>query len=122
MMNSNAEEPKTPKDTLTEIIEGRDTSAKDEQIENLSEELTKEKDARKEDRFLVILAAVILADMHAFSHMSTWTGPLAILGLEAFVLLFLAKRNGIEEAVELFDYLGSLVGKMRGAFKPEANG
>lgn len=78
-------------------------SAKDQQIAELEEQLTEERDARKEERFLSFLICVILFDVVFFSAMDNFIGPLAILLLQLIVLAVMARRLGIQEVASLMD-------------------
>ena len=70
-----------------------------EQIENLQEQLTQERDARREDWFFGILIAIILFNIMFFSVMPSALGPLALLILQIIVLSLIAKRLGVEQIV-----------------------
>ena len=72
----------------------------DEQVEELQEQLAKEKDARKEERFFGVLLLIILLDVVFFTVMPTFGGPIALLVLELLILLPLAKRMGMQEIAE----------------------
>ncbi|MDH4983954.1 hypothetical protein [Hyphomicrobium sp. D-2] len=74
---------------------------RDEQIAELQERLTNERDARNEDRFIFIAIVVILFNVVFFSVMPTFGGPIALLVLELLVLIPLAKRMGMEEVVQI---------------------
>lgn len=76
-------------------------SKKDQQIEELQTQLEAERDGRKEDRFVGIVALVLLLDVVFFSVMPTFGGPLALLVLQLLVLIPLAKRMGMEEIAEI---------------------
>jgi len=84
--------------------------AKDEQIASLEESLVKEKDARSEERFLFVLAIVILIDLMIFPSMQTWGAPVAILVLQVLLVVPLARRCGVEEAARLVDRLLEIIG------------
>ncbi|GEM_PF-3044281 len=76
---------------------------KDRQINELQEDLAAEQKARKVDVFLFILVGTIVLDIHVFSSMQSWAGPVSILALEVLLLLVLAERFDIsivEQAVD----------------------
>lgn len=87
----------------------QEESKKDEQIAELQSELERCRDGRNEDRFMAGLIVLILFDVLAFSSMDGWGGPIAILVLEIFLIIPLAKRFGVD-VVELWidKVLGSL--------------
>lgn len=66
-------------------------------LDNLANELERERDARKEERFLLILAFIVLADAYIFSHMESWSGPLVIGVIELVGLAVLARKWGVQE-------------------------
>ena len=76
-----------------------------EQIEALQDQLDEERDLRKEERFFFIVALVILLNVVFFSVMDTWGGPIALVILEALILIPLAKRLGIQEVSQIIDKL-----------------
>ncbi|UCA46161.1 hypothetical protein [Pseudochrobactrum sp. XF203] len=79
-----------------------DTSdLRDEQIAELQERLTAEKDARNEERFIFIAVTVILLNVVFFSVMPSFGGPIALLILELLVLIPLASRLGMEEVKQI---------------------
>lgn len=84
-----------------EILAAEEPSKKDIQIQELQEHLERERDARKEERFIFIVLAVLLLDVVFFTVMPTFGGPLALLVLELLVLLPLAKRMGMEDIAQL---------------------
>lgn len=74
---------------------------RDEQIAELQERLTAEKDARNEERFIFIAVTVILFNVVFFSVMPSFGGPIALLILELLVLIPLASRLGMEEVKQI---------------------
>lgn len=78
-----------------------EVTKKDQQIDELQEQLAYERDARKEDRFVFIVAVVLLLDVVFFTVMPSFGGPLALLILELLVLIPLAKQMGMEEIVQI---------------------
>lgn len=73
----------------------------EKQVEELQEQLAKEKDARKEERFFGVLLLIILLDVVFFTVMPTFGGPIALLVLELLILFLLAKRMGMQEIVQI---------------------
>lgn len=67
----------------------------------LQEQLTHEKDARQEERFLFIVISVMLLDVVFFAVMPTFSGPVALLLMQLLVLIPLARRMGLEEVAQL---------------------
>lgn len=76
-------------------------SRKDDQIAELQDQLSYERDARKEDRFAFILGLILLLNVVFFSIMPSFGGPLALLILELLVLIPLARRMGMEEVATI---------------------
>jgi len=74
-----------------------EVSKKDQQIEELQEEVQFEKDARQEERFVWIVVCVILLDVVFFSVMPSFGGPIALLVLQLLFLIPLANRMGMQE-------------------------
>ena len=88
-----ADQPPNEKVTLRDLAVG-EISTKDRQIAELQQQLTNERDARREDKFVFIAAVVVLLDVVFFSVMPTSGGPIALLILQLLVLIPLAKRMG----------------------------
>lgn len=84
-------------DTLVSL----EVSKRDQQISELQDKLTHEEDARKEERFVFIVTAVLLLDIVFFTVMPSFGGPLALLILELLILIPLAKRMGMEEIARI---------------------
>lgn len=76
-------------------------SKKDQQIQELQDQLAYEKDARQEERFVSIVVLIIVFDIVFFSVMPSFGGPLALVLLEVLVLIPLARRMGIQEIVQI---------------------
>ena len=93
-------EQKSTFDIQREQIQAKE---QDEQIKRLEDQLEKEKDARLEERFLSLLVFVILLDAFLFTLMPSWGGPVAILALEVFLLIPIARRMGHNEMAKLLD-------------------
>ncbi len=66
------------------------------QIAALQEKLTFEKDSRREERFIFILAFVVLFDVVVFRNMEGWGAPIVIGLLEIFIGLALAEKYGVK--------------------------
>ncbi len=78
----------------------------DERIRELEIELEKEKDQRKEERFIWCLIFVIMLNIFVFTSMQqSVLGPLVIGVFEAFVLLLLAQKFGLEKVVIMVEWL-----------------
>lgn len=101
--------PPAPTDDSFEGLLNEQPTKRDEQIEELQKQLTAEKDARREERFIFIVIAILLLDVVFFSVMPTFGGPLALLVLELLILVPLARRMGMEEIAQMLDRLVSRV-------------
>ena len=80
-----------------------ETTKRDEQIQQLEQLLSEEKDSRKQERFLGILGVLILLNVIFLTPMRTWGGPVYILILEVIALVLLARRMGLQEASQIID-------------------
>ena len=86
----------------------------DQVIGLLQDALEKEREERKEDRFIFILVSVVLLDVVLFSAMPNFGGPIALLILQLFIVIMLARRLGLREAHRLLaGFLDRLAGQMR---------
>lgn len=77
--------------------------AEDNQVAQLEEALEGEKAARRQERFATVLVAIILIDIHVFSSMPTWGGPIAILILEVLLLILLGRKLDIPDVERWID-------------------
>lgn len=94
----------------------RTPDKRDEQIDELQQRLTAERDARREDRFVFIVVTVILLDIVFFSVMPTFGGPIALLILQVLILVPLARRMGMEEVAQLLSrVLDRMADKSKGS-------
>ena len=59
-------------------------------------------DEVKEERFLWIIATIIVFDAHVFPSLNGW-GLVAILALEMILVLVLARRLGIEDVASFME-------------------
>jgi len=91
------------KDNVKNLIDINEADARDNEIASLSEDLEKERDERKEERFVWIIALMILADLFMFQGMQTWGGPIAILVLQVIAIASLAHRLGNQEIVGIIN-------------------
>ena len=75
-------------------------------LEALGKELQREKDGRREERFIFILVIVILLNITVLPIMSHWSGPIALLILQFLLLILLCNKDGIKrsEIICLQDY------------------
>lgn len=110
-MSEPSEPNKSPEDGFDDLLPEEPTK-RDAQVERLQAELTRERDARREDQFfgIVILAAIF--DIAFFSVTPSFGGPLALLLLQLLILIPLAKRMGMEEIAQMIDrVLGRIAGR-----------
>ena len=82
---------------------------KGKEIEALLAEVQKEKDDRKEERFLWIVAVIVLIDAYVFMNMESWTGPLVLFALELVILFPLAQRLGVQRVIQVLDRIAYLL-------------
>ena len=91
-----------PPDDFQRLL-AEEPGPKEEQITALEQQLVKERDERKEERFYFVVGILILVDLWNFPSMETWAGPIAVLFLELILIMSLARRSGMEEAMSLID-------------------
>lgn len=85
---------------------------RDQQIAELQEALTNERDARREERFIFVILFILLFDVVFFTVMPSFGGPIAILVLQLLILIPLARRMGMEEIAQSVDrVLNRVAGK-----------
>lgn len=74
------------------IFDVDEPSKKDELIESLQTSLQQEIDARREERWIWLVAILVVFDSMVFSQMETWTGPLMIGLIEIIALIAAGRR------------------------------
>lgn len=85
---------------------------RDQQIEELQQELADLRDARKEERFVYIVVLILLLDIVFFTVMPSFGGPIALIILQLLILIPLARRMGMQEIAKSFDrVLGQMAGR-----------
>lgn len=102
------DEEAKPRKTFGALVQG-EPSKQAQQIEELQEQLARERDGRNEDRFVGIVCMVALLDVVFFTVMPTFGGPIALLILELLILIPLARRMGMQEIATL---LGRVLDRM----------
>ncbi|MDP6708426.1 MAG: hypothetical protein QF893_18950 [Alphaproteobacteria bacterium] len=68
---------------------------KDSQIAKIEDDITKERDGRREERFFWIFGAFILLDFLAFPSMS-WAATFFLFVLQLIFLVLLGDRLGVD--------------------------
>lgn len=81
-------------------------------VEEAYEALEKERDRRKEERFLFVLVGLVLFNTHVLGDMENWAAPLVIGLIQLFGLLIFARQSGVEEVQQWLD-------KVLDAVKPD---
>jgi hypothetical protein len=75
----------------------------DDALANLANQLADEKDRRREERFLFILAVVCILNVLFLRDVENWAVPLVLLILELIFLSMAAKMLGVDWVVTLID-------------------
>ncbi|WP_447926108.1 hypothetical protein [Vreelandella sp. EE27] len=83
--------------TLTKKFSVSYSSSVSKAQARLEEELSAEKDARKEERFLFIVALFVMFNVWTLKDSGTWALPVIIGIMQLIALLILARRMGVEE-------------------------
>ena len=96
---------KTDEEKATQPIVGYRTKTGEEAlnkiITKLEEDLSKERTARSEERFISLLVLVIILDILFFTLMPSLSGPIAILVLQLLLLVPVARMMKIDEITKL---------------------
>ena len=112
-MQADTEQSATETNEEIEPLLSDEPGQHDQQIQGLSKDVARERDARKEARLVWILISLILLNVAFFSSMQSILGPLVIGVLELVVLVIIAQRMGKEEVVQLVDRLIGTVAKLK---------
>ena len=73
------------------------TDPEDDALSALSNQLEREIDKRKEERFLLVIIIIVVSDAFIFQSMETWTSPLVIGLIELVGIAVVARKWGIQE-------------------------
>jgi hypothetical protein len=76
----------------------------------LGDDLEKSVDSRAEERFIWIVACIILIDCLVLGPMDNWAAPLVIGVIELVLIIALAKRLQVEEIARLLSRFMDRVG------------
>jgi hypothetical protein len=106
--SSSSDQPNSPDFSQ---VTGADPSPKDEALAALEKDLEGVKDARVEERFLWIIAMVILVDVIWFENSPNPAFPIVILVLELIALIILGRRMGVSEATRLLERILQGIGQ-----------
>lgn len=68
--------------------------------DSLANDLERERDSRKEERFLCLVAFVVMFDAIIFAHVENWAGALVIGIIELVGLAVLARKWGVQEVAQ----------------------
>lgn len=82
-------------------------------IAELETSLEQEREGRKEERFYWVLACCILVDPLIFNVMNGGWGFAPLLLLQIIMLIGLAKRLGVDWAVELLSWTFEVIAKRK---------
>jgi len=96
-MTERKSESDNEKDTIWEEEENNAPPRLSAALSELQEMLEKERDGRREERFLWICLLLVVFDVHAFGHMATWAGPIVLGILELLFLTVAGRVFGIDE-------------------------
>lgn len=86
-------------------------------IDDLSNQLERERDARKEERFLLVVALIVVSDAFMFSSMENWAGALVIGVIELVGLAVMARKWGVQEVSQ---FLAMFFQRMADHSRPSA--
>jgi hypothetical protein len=78
-----------------------DDTAIDDAKASIERELSEQKDARMEERFVWIVVTAILLDIIWFHDSTNATLPIVVMILELVALMVIARRMGVDDFVQL---------------------
>ncbi len=90
----------------TEVNNGRIVEPDKDNVMSLTDQLQKEKEDRKQERFILVLVIVILFDSFWFAYLD-WGGVIAILILEIIALMVVAEKLGISSVLLLINKIAN---------------
>lgn len=111
------QEPKPPTDAISQLASLFAQSPRDPknaQIAELQRQVQATQEKAAEERFLWVLAFLIVVDFAWFTAMQNWAAPVVIGVLELIGLLVWADRCGVNAVAPLIDRLLGMVGKKAG--------
>jgi len=77
--------------------------ARSEAFTAISDQFARERDRRKEERFLFVAIITVLVDGFIFMNMAGWAGQVVIGIIQLFGLAVYARHCGIQEVDQLID-------------------
>ncbi|MEJ2896638.1 hypothetical protein [Bordetella avium] len=87
------------------LKESERSVSQDKAMAQLSASLEKERDQRREERFLFVAIIVVLVDGYLFSKMPGWAGQIVIGLIQVFGLTVYARHCGVQEVERIIDKL-----------------
>lgn len=102
------DEPQPPQSVPFQLDfgEGGSSDGKNvEALEAIQQELEKERDARKEERFIWLCAVLLLFDIFAFKDMATWSGPIVIGVIQLVFIVAIGRKWGMDHIWTLTERL-----------------
>ena len=78
-----------------------DAGPEDQALAELQNEIQDLRNDRNEERFLLVLAIIVLLDAFIFTQMANWAGAIIIGLIEIFGIAVLARRWSIEEVPQM---------------------
>jgi hypothetical protein len=100
---------------LESMIGPSTSTAKDDQVAALEDQVQQIQNDRYEERFLWFLVALVLFDAMLFVNMENWSAPVVIGVLELLGVLIMADRCRVDTVAPLID-------RLTGAFENIAKG
>lgn len=102
------DEPQPPQSVHFPLDFGEDVGSDGKNVEALEaiqQELEKERDARKEERFIWLCAVLLLFDIFAFKEMETWSGPIIIGVVQIVFIVAIGRKWGMDHIWTLTERL-----------------
>ena len=98
-------------DSVQGLLQGQTDQNLVDKIESLENQLSYEKDARREDRFLFVVGIMIFLNILFLKDASNLGVPIIVLILQLVFLIVVAKRMGSEQLTVLLDRVLDSVAK-----------
>ncbi|RXF67116.1 hypothetical protein [Hansschlegelia zhihuaiae] len=68
----------------------------EEALEAVQQELVEERDSKKEERFVWLMALMLVFDAFMFKDMTTWAGPISIITVQILMMVALGRKWGMD--------------------------
>ena len=92
---------------------GDNATAQDESAAQLEQRYAALRAKMGEERYIWTLVVILLVDFVVFERIGNWAASLAIMAIEAVLLVVIARKCGVPDVIMLIDKIGDFYGRAK---------